>query len=70
MVSISRDPSQPFLQLFLFRLAPPPSKKLMTKSELKIKEYVCKVSYKSLENCVLELTDRQTSDKKLKSIFR
>jgi len=32
---------------------PPYQKNLSTKSELKIKEYVCQVSSKSLKNCDL-----------------
>jgi len=47
----------------------PLPKKLSTKSKIIIKEYVCQVSSKSLENCDLYtgLTDIQTSDERKNS---
>jgi len=58
---------------------PPYHKNLSTKSEIKIKEYVCQVSSKSLKNCDLQTgtdrhpdiqTDRQTSDERKNSLSR
>jgi len=48
-----------------FPLIFPLSKKLSTKSKLKIKEYVCQVSSKSLQNCDLYTgTDRHPTKEK------